>query len=80
MFIAIVLLNICHSGRIMPGKEFEFPSRNERKAIGEIQQDISIQLASNEVVRLKNISNPNNEDWEEDMELTIGRHHWVSDI
>lgn len=32
MFIALVLLNVIHPGRIMPGKESDLPSRKERKA------------------------------------------------
>ena len=31
MFIALVLLNITHPGRVMVGKESDFPSRKERK-------------------------------------------------
>ena len=31
MFIALVLLNIVHPGKVMPGKESDFPSRKERK-------------------------------------------------
>ena len=34
MFIALVLFNIVHPGRIMPGKESDFPSRKQRKVIG----------------------------------------------
>ena len=34
MLFALVLLNIVHPGRIMPGKESDFPSRKERKAAG----------------------------------------------
>lgn len=34
MLIALVLFNIVHPGRIMPGKESDFPSRKQRKAIG----------------------------------------------
>lgn len=34
MLIALVLLNIVHPGRIMPGKESDFPSRKQRKAAG----------------------------------------------
>ncbi len=34
MFVALVLFNIVHPGRIMPGKECDFPSRKERKAMG----------------------------------------------
>ena len=34
MLFALVLLNIVHPGRIMPGKECDFPSRKERKAVG----------------------------------------------
>ena len=32
MLFALVLLNIVHPGRIMPGKECDFPSRKQRKA------------------------------------------------
>lgn len=31
MFLALVLFNLVHPGRIMPGKESDFPSRKERK-------------------------------------------------
>ena len=31
MFIALVLLNIVHPGKVMAGKESDFPSRKERK-------------------------------------------------
>ena len=31
MFIALVLFNVIHPGKIMPGKESDFPSRKERK-------------------------------------------------
>lgn len=34
MLIALVLLNVWHPGRIMPGKESNLPSRKQRKAIG----------------------------------------------
>lgn len=34
MFIALVLLNIVHPGRIMPGPESNLPSRKSRKALG----------------------------------------------
>ena len=34
MFTALVLLNVWHPGRIMPGKESDLPSRKQRKAIG----------------------------------------------
>ena len=34
MFIALVLFNIVHPGRVMAGKEADFPSRKERKAAG----------------------------------------------
>ena len=34
MLFALVLLNIVHPGRIMPGKESDFPSRKQRKAAG----------------------------------------------
>ena len=34
MLFALVLLNIVHPGRIMPGKESNFPSRKQRKAAG----------------------------------------------
>ena len=34
MLLALVLLNIWHPGRIMPGKESDLPSRKQRKAIG----------------------------------------------
>ena len=31
MFIALVLFNIVHPGKVMAGKESDFPSRKERK-------------------------------------------------
>ncbi|KAL8796587.1 MAG: hypothetical protein Q9182_007332 [Xanthomendoza sp. 2 TL-2023] len=31
MFIALILFNVIHPGRIMPGAESDFPSRKERK-------------------------------------------------
>ncbi|KAL8806856.1 MAG: hypothetical protein Q9200_004893 [Gallowayella weberi] len=31
MFIALIIFNLIHPGRIMPGKESDFPSRKERK-------------------------------------------------
>ena len=34
MFIALVMFNVVHPGRIMTGKEADFPSRKERKAAG----------------------------------------------
>ncbi|KAG8526875.1 uncharacterized protein KY384_008304 [Bacidia gigantensis] len=34
MLIALALLNVVHPGRIMPGKEADFPSRKQRKAAG----------------------------------------------
>lgn len=34
MLLACVLLNIIHPGRVMPGKESDFPSRKQRKAVG----------------------------------------------
>lgn len=34
MLFALVVFNIVHPGRIMPGKESNFPSRKERKIIG----------------------------------------------
>ena len=34
MFAALVLLNVWHPGRIMPGKESDLPSRKQRKAVG----------------------------------------------
>ena len=34
MWFALVLFNIFHPGKIMPGKESDFPSRKERKAAG----------------------------------------------
>lgn len=34
MLLALVLLNIIYPGRIMPGKECDFPSRKQRKAEG----------------------------------------------
>ncbi len=33
MFIALVLLNIYHPGRVMPGNESDLPSRKERKQL-----------------------------------------------
>ncbi|KAI4244582.1 MAG: hypothetical protein L6R42_010420, partial [Xanthoria sp. 1 TBL-2021] len=32
MLVALVIFNVVHPGRIMPGKESDFPSRKERKA------------------------------------------------
>lgn len=81
MFIALVLLNICHPGRIMPGKESDFPSRKVRKAMGKIKSGNSISPASDGVVRLDNFPNSvGNGDLEETMKPTIERHHRVSDI
>lgn len=34
MLIALVLFNVVHPGRIMPGTESDFPSRKQRKAAG----------------------------------------------
>ena len=34
MLIALALFNVVHPGRIMPGKEGDFPSRKERKLMG----------------------------------------------
>lgn len=34
MLIALALFNIVHPGRIMPGKQGDFPSRKERKLMG----------------------------------------------
>ena len=34
MLVALVLFNIVHPGQIMPGKESDFPSRKQRKAVG----------------------------------------------
>lgn len=34
MLIALVILNVFHPGRIMPGKESELPSRKQRKVEG----------------------------------------------
>lgn len=34
MLIALVLFNIVHPGRVMPGKQGDFPSRKERKQLG----------------------------------------------
>ena len=34
MLVALVLFNIVHPGQVMPGKESDFPSRKQRKAIG----------------------------------------------
>jgi len=31
MFLALVIYNVVHPGRIMPGKKSDFPSRKERK-------------------------------------------------
>ena len=38
MLIALVLFNVVHPGRIMPGKHSELPSRKERKAAGKEYQ------------------------------------------
>ena len=37
MFTALVLFNIFHPGRIMPGKESDLPSRKERKLQGNVK-------------------------------------------
>lgn len=75
MFIALVLLNFCHPGRIMPGKESDFPSREVRKALGKTKRDNSISPASNEVVRLDNLfDSAGNGDLEEAINPTAGRH------
>ena len=34
MLFALVIFNIVHPGRVMPGKESDFPSRKEREAVG----------------------------------------------
>ena len=34
MFFALVILNIFHPGRIMPGKESDIPSRKMRRVEG----------------------------------------------
>lgn len=31
MFIALILFNLVHPGKVMPGKEGDFPSRKARK-------------------------------------------------
>ena len=31
MFVALVLFNVVHPGRIMPGRDSDLPSRKERK-------------------------------------------------
>lgn len=81
MFVALVLFNICHPGRIMPGKESDFPSRKARKTMGKIKRDNSISPASNGVVRRDNVSNSvGADDLEGAMKPTIGRHHRVGDI
>lgn len=80
MFIALVLLNICHPGRIMPGKESDFPSRKVRKAMGKTKRDNSVLPASNGGVRLNSLSDSaGNGDLEEAMKPTAGRHHRVSE-
>lgn len=81
MFVALVLLNICHPGRIMPGKESDFPNRKVRKAMGKIQREKSTSPAINGVARLDNFSIPLGEDdLEKATKPTIERHHRVSDI
>ncbi|KAI9707846.1 MAG: hypothetical protein M1820_004452 [Bogoriella megaspora] len=39
MVIALVLFNIVHPGRIMKGKEADFPSRKERKRLGRLMKE-----------------------------------------
>lgn len=34
MLTCLVLFNVIHPGRLMPGKESDFPSRKQRKAAG----------------------------------------------
>ena len=34
MLIALVLFNVVHPGRVMPGKDSDFPSRKARRAAG----------------------------------------------
>jgi hypothetical protein len=34
MLCSLVILNVIHPGRIMPGKESDLPSRKERKVEG----------------------------------------------
>ena len=34
MLTCLILFNVIHPGRLMPGKESDFPSRKQRKAAG----------------------------------------------
>ena len=34
MLVALLILNVLHPGRIMPGAESDLPSRKDRKADG----------------------------------------------
>ena len=38
MWIALVLYVVFHPGRLMPGKESDFPSRAERKELGRMMK------------------------------------------
>ncbi|MCJ1467018.1 hypothetical protein MMC07_005640 [Pseudocyphellaria aurata] len=48
MLIALVLFNIYHPGRIMPGKESDFPSRKERKRLANRSLENGIALSAGE--------------------------------
>ena len=52
MFIALVLFNIYHPGRIMPGKESDLPSRKERKRLNNAMstEGGNLQVSSTELV------------------------------
>lgn len=45
MLAALVLFNVVHPGRIMPGKDSDLPSRKQRKAIG--KENVRGRMAGN---------------------------------
>ncbi|RAK77660.1 RTA1 domain-containing protein, partial [Aspergillus fijiensis CBS 313.89] len=49
MLLALVLLNVVHPGRIMPGKESNMPSRKQRKKMGVTSKK---EMPSDDMVRL----------------------------
>lgn len=46
MLVALVLFNIYHPGKIMPGKESDFPSRKERKRLANQSPETGIALST----------------------------------
>ncbi len=50
MLLALVLLNVVHPGRIMPGKESDIPSRKSRKGGVRMKRDVEPVPAKDEVM------------------------------